>query len=674
MTTQPRHRVLHLALAAGALCARLGAATLEGALQLSSGAGCSLDDDGARLWPTSFREAAPGVVFMEAEQAPRLEFQPGQGAIKDDAASGGAWVAHVEHAQFPFEVSIAGTYQAWGRAWLPRQATWNHLESMDDAPGQWVADSDAGVFGAWYWSRLGSYDLRPGRHTFILHNWLGGARLDAVVLSADPALKPEAFAGPSRLQPGPEHGTVTTAALRPPGVARWERLEWSAEEHSGRIAAEVSFDGGATWQGVAADGALPATSPAGDGSDALLARLTLHAGADGTSPRLRSVRARYAPSADAEAVLENRFYRIAIARRTGALCGIEEKTTGVRLTPAGVQEHLFGGLAVREPGATRQILIGVAGGPTPTGVGDAADPADQFRVVDVRQRRQEVVLTAEALQGQLRVTATLRQDRTALCRLGIEIDNRSALEVIRCDFPRLGRVAVGDWRDDEAILPQKAGVRVAQPATKTGRTLAYPGSASMAWMDLCDAQAGLYLAVNDRRLTATDFECSGARGRRDADMILRSHSLVAPGQRKAREFVLGIHAGDWHWAADRYREYAAGFMRPADHPEWVRQCDGWVGTSGLAFSRLGDTMDKVRAEGMEYIQQWGQMADGIDQCCGNFPWPAPALCGEAGYLDGIRAVHARGGRITGYCPSRLWTRDSAINDVLRRTPKSALPQ
>ena len=92
---------------------------------------------------------------------------------------------------------------------------------------------------------------------------------------------------------------------------------------------------------------------------------------------------------------------------------------------------------------------------------------------------------------------------------------------------------------------------------------------------------GVYLAVNDRRLTATEIECRVGRGRRGADLVLRSHTRVAPGTTRTREFVLGIHPGDWHWAADRYREYAAGFMQRPDNPEWVKWCDGWVGTSGL---------------------------------------------------------------------------------------------
>jgi hypothetical protein len=332
-------------------------------------------------------------------------------------------------------------------------------------------------------------------------------------------------------------------------------------------------------------------------------------------------------------------------------------------------------LAVRKPGATEQTLVGMEGFPLRLGVDKAVPEADAIRCESVTRRPSSILIVYTALKGQLRAQVELSADDSPLCRLRCRVENRSSLEVIRIDFPRLGNVAIGDWQDDEAILPQKGGERVRQPAAQTGpKMLVYPSSASMGWLDLCDQQAGVYLAVNDQRLTLTEIECGPAAGKQGSDLCLRTHTLIRPGESKTREFVLGVHPGDWHWAADRYREYAATFMTRPDNPDWVKWTDGWVGTGGLPFKALGATMDQARGEGFEYIQQWGQMADGIDQCCGNFSWPAPGLGSEADYVAGVAAVHQRGGKITGYCPSRLWTRDSAVNPALRQTRKEDLPE
>jgi hypothetical protein len=138
--------------------------------------------------------------------------------------------------------------------------------------------------------------------------------------------------------------------------------------------------------------------------------------------------------------------------------------------------------------------------------------------------------------------------------------------------------------------------------------------------------------------------------------------------------VVGVHAGDWHWAADTYRAWASTWLKPPDNPDWVRWCDGWVGAMGVPFSHMGSRLAQGRHEGLSYLQYWGQMADGIDQCCGNFYWPAPELGGDEGFIRGVEEVHRAGGRVSAYMNCQTWTRDSAVNDALRNTPKSDLPE
>ncbi|MGD9495808.1 MAG: DUF6259 domain-containing protein, partial [Armatimonadota bacterium] len=239
----------------------------------------------------------------------------------------------------------------------------------------------------------------------------------------------------------------------------------------------------------------------------------------------------------------------------------------------------------------------------------------------------------------------------------------------------VGNAAIGDWGDDRFVLPQTGGRIIDRPATADREWSAtYLGGGSMSFIELCDAQAGLMVHMTDRALTTTEMGFAPAAGGRGADLFMRTHTLVAPGRTVRREYRVGPHPGDWHWAADRYREWALAWMRLPENPEWLRWCDGWVGAMSVPFAHMPGLLGQARHHGIEYLQYWGQMADGMDQCCGNFYWPAPALGGAEGFRDGIAAVHAAGGRVTAYMNCQTWTRDAPINDSLRMTPKSELPQ
>ena len=69
-------------------------------------------------------------------------------------------------------------------------------------------------------------------------------------------------------------------------------------------------------------------------------------------------------------------------------------------------------------------------------------------------------------------------------------------------------------------------------------------------------------------------------------MDIRTLADLWPGQSwVSQEFTVAVHEGDWHWAADRYRQWAANNHQHYDGPDWVRkECDGWLGTGGPTAS------------------------------------------------------------------------------------------
>lgn len=619
-------------------------------LALAEGRGCYVSPTGAGLWSALWNEE---TLYLEAEDAENLTMQEGHDVLEDPDCGGGRCLARVTNAEFPLRIAEAGTYQGWARALLPFPASWTHVESMDGGGEQQIRDSNQRVFGEWYWTPLAEYSLSAGQHRFRLHNWLGGAKLDCIVFSANPELDPAVLRG---VPAGPEAqtGTVLSRPVLPSAVARWGAVSYEAELNEGAVSAEVSADGGDRW--VAAD-RISDLPTRGDGTDALLVRFTLTAAEDGGSPVVRAATLGLQLAPDAEAVLETDHYRIAVARDTGRLAGILNRATGTAATPLHLQES-FVGLAVREPGGSEMTLI----------------PPDELQFEGLAERPDGLAVEFSAADGSIRSRVEMSADGTPLSDWTITVANRSDLEVIRVDFPLLRNAAIADFRDDEVVIPKTGGWRIEQPASSKTWTAWYLGSASMSWMDLCDAEAGLYLAMLDRELTTTEIESAPAAGNRGADLSMRTHTLIGPGEAKTRRYQVGVHPGDWHWAADPYREWALSWMEPPDNPEWVQWTDGWVGAMAVPFDHMTGKLAQARHQGISYLQYWGQMADGIDQCCGNFYWPAPALGGAEGFREGIAAVHEQGGRVTAYMNCQTWTPDSAINDALRRTPKSELPR
>ena len=626
-------------------------------LPLHTGDGCYVSPTGAGLWESLLRAGQGHALYMEAEAAQALKLQKGRRVGRDPECAGRAYLAHVTHAEFPLQVVKGAAYQGWARTFLPRPGSWNHKESMDGGRQRRVSESEASIFGRWFWSKLGSYHLRPGAHRFVLHSWLGGARLDAIIFSADPAFSPEGFAGRPRSGPHANQGTVTTCALAPPGVAQWRRLHIDGDPAGGRITAEVSTDAGAHWTACTQDGDLTGLAAAGRGTDSLIARVTLAAAKDGAGPRLRSVRATYALKPDAEVTLGNRHYTLAVARYTGRLCGIFNRSVSTPATPAHGQEPLLQ-LAIREPGENKpQDVL-----------------PDQIALTGVAAGARTLTLHYAALAGRVRIRVDMTADDSPLCRWRCSVANDSDRDIVRLDFPLLRNVAIGEPEDDECVIPRTGGWRIKTPASSKSWKTTYMGGGSMSWMDLCDPRAGLYVAMLDRKLTSTEMECSPSPGGRGADLTFRTHTLIRPGQRRSRDYVVGVHEGDWHWAADRYREWAYSWMKHPQSPEWVKWCDGWVHATGKTkFESMAGLTKRSQKNGLGYLQYWGHMSDGVNQCCGNFYWPAPALGGAEGFARGVADVHAQGGRVTAYMNCQTWTRDSATNDALRLTPKSALP-
>lgn len=254
---------------------------------------------------------------------------------------------------------------------------------------------------------------------------------------------------------------------------------------------------------------------------------------------------------------------------------------------------------------------------------------------------------------------------------------REDLMLFRVAFPLIEGLAVGGTHADDFLArPFVQGQLIPDPArysfytpsnwAKRDNVLTYIGWATMPWQDIYDRKGGLYLASYDPMFRQIDLETFPEASRDAVTMDIRTLAYTPPGETwTSQRFAVVLHEGDWHRAADIYREASAGFLSPMPKPRWVRESDGWFGTGGpnYTYADLPAMYEQARWLGLDYLQVWSEMLEPVDEkgtrrgyYC--FFTPDPARGGEKGLREGVRAVRAKGGHIGFY--SNAWTFDASV--------------
>jgi len=236
----------------------------------------------------------------------------------------------------------------------------------------------------------------------------------------------------------------------------------------------------------------------------------------------------------------------------------------------------------------------------------------------------------------------------------ISIENSSALDIVEVTFPLLLGLRIGRNHDDDILVrPNRYGEKISNPVENPFRpVIRYLGSASMMWMDLYDQVGGLYLASYDRSLIMTDLEASSISNFKALKMSLKKYVYIPSGRSWRSElYVVGVHLGDWHWAADQYRRWAESWMEKPNPPKWLLECDGFLEKNlkeepRLSFKDLPAIYEKAEEIGLNYVVISGQMVG--EGCCDRFYYPDPLLGSIDDLKRGIEEIHRRGGYITFY--------------------------
>jgi len=277
-----------------------------------------------------------------------------------------------------------------------------------------------------------------------------------------------------------------------------------------------------------------------------------------------------------------------------------------------------------------------------------------------------------------------------------DVKPRQQLRVFRVLFPILPNLCVGGRPEENflartyvqgELIPNPSQYGFHRPGHADWRTnvLTYPGWASMPWMDLYHAPAaaaakasGLYFASYDPSFQQVDIEVVPDATRRTVTMGMRTLAFLEPGEKwQSQAFVVAAHAGDWHWAADRYREDSARWLQKPDVPAWVMDSDGWFGTGtpNYRYADLPAMLEDARWLGLNYLQCWSEMIENVGPGKSRkayycFFLPDPERGGEKEMAEGVKEVRRRGGHVGFY--SNFWTWDADTYNCLQQW-KDAIP-
>ncbi|OYT31478.1 MAG: hypothetical protein B6U94_02990 [Thermofilum sp. ex4484_79] len=251
-----------------------------------------------------------------------------------------------------------------------------------------------------------------------------------------------------------------------------------------------------------------------------------------------------------------------------------------------------------------------------------------------------------------------------LLKAKIIIDNGSKdfahNQIVAVGFPEIENVIIdSDHKSNVLVRPNRFGELIPDPIGNAGNytiNLDYGGYASMQWQDLYSPKGGLYIASYDRELILGVLEAEPNIRRKTMRLGIRKYVYVPPGKKwESSDYVIGIHEGDWHWAADRYREWAETWIEKPRIPEWFKESDGWYGIGfhygekkKYSFKDIPEILEEARTIGLNHIQFWGQMSGPRKSCCYRFYYPDPRLGGEKKLKDSIRRVKEVGGHIGFY--------------------------
>ena len=366
-------------------------------------------------------------------------------------------------------------------------------------------------------------------------------------------------------------------------------------------------------------------------------------------------------------LLGNSKIEIRLDVRTGAITGLLNKTSGRQLLDGGAAEAFLlqystGNLT----GGPARDVWNAVGGPfirssKQTAASHRFEQTEGGGALEVTYDR--LLLDRKSLDATVRYKVELATGSEQTL-WSLSIANRTPGTIRQALFPFVAGVSKLDW----LILPNQSGERLNDPLEKIGDerpliSLEYPARASMQWFDYFSRDTGLYLASYDRNLTYTTLNFGRASDIPGVGMWIGKAAFVAGGASwTSPPLALGIHSGDWHAGADRYREWIESWVPKPQVTPRIREMLGGMRDIGIRSNaealihRYEDIVPFAEEVGKSprpgAFRVWGWMYNGHDTYYPEYN-PIPDLGGAAALTAALDKVHALGLAASGYINARL---------------------
>jgi len=611
-----------------------------------------------------FAQRTNEPVVMEAELATGLSFAEGNGIGMDPTASGGGYVTRIENGAWDFVLKTSGRYTMWERGAFPWTGYWNHMETIDGASREFVTDVAFTTNAVtWKWIKGRTFDLKAGKHTFTL-NYLGGSRLDLLVLSPDGEKEPD-LATLNASYSGPAAGEIWTVPVKPFDVARWNSAHLEVQLNGGSALYEASFDGGSTWKPIPANDDLSKIPVLGQGQDSVMFHVKLEAADATCPPTFGGAWLDYQPGPANIKIVENS--RLRMEMDSTGVKSLFDKKIGQFVARARQNHGSLLKLSCKKPGNANLELCDLN-----------SAKLDGFQVThpapDVT-----LMTICHSLGNGMRTTTTALLKPDGQIEWNLSVDNPTQLEIFEVMFPLLSGCRIGeDGKDDWLFIPKCWGQLIQNPETLHSSVFWAP---VMRWAMLWDKSAGLYVSLDNPKLDDYGIFYGCAAGTSDFTLAPIIRTLGKPGSPwKSDVYRFAVTGSDWHEGADLYRATVVKALKPCDvapHVKWL--LDVWTHQNGDLFPNSGWDTIRQSFESQEFfgthMSANRQMLDGADVCWnGYFPYPAPAWGSATEFAQQLEALRSKGGFYMPYLNYHLFTGRNLNESRIFTYPKSRLPK